>query len=152
MSRFPQGAKNMEIEPVAKLEAPSYPSAKVADAGPLLSKHLPERWRKAKRLAGALAVTLAVNLSDGCGSAVGDSATPKRRSPVCVPPAGAQQDPLVAKASDWIRTVYAKPAAAVSVAPPLIRFTMPPARTAGIGPVPLPHVSEESPGKGTNNP
>jgi hypothetical protein len=115
----------MEIQPVSQIEAPSYPSAKVAEAGVLLSRHVPERWRKAKRLAGALAVAAAANFSGGCSSTVSESAPPRPVPAVCDPPPG--QNRLIGEARDWIRSIYSKPqsqslimGARVGIVPPVI--------------------------------
>jgi hypothetical protein len=98
----------MEIQPVLQIDAPSYPSAEVAEAGMLLPRHVPERWRKAKRLAGALAVTLAANASNGCGATVSDSSPPKPVPAVCEPPPAAEGR-LITEARDWVRSIYGKP-------------------------------------------
>jgi hypothetical protein len=142
----------MEIKPVENAAPPAYPAADGAETRMLLATHVPDRWRKAKRLAGALAVAMAANLSDGCGSTVNDSRVPERPLPVCVPPAGTEQNSLVADVSNWIRSVYSQPSAAVWVPPPMPAHSPPQAAIGGGIRAPLPPVSEEGPGIGPSRP
>jgi hypothetical protein len=143
----------MKVAPVEQLNVPAYPAARAANAGALLAKHVPERWRKAKRLAGALAVVAAANLSSGCGSTVSDKTAQKPRLYVCNPPTDTEQDPLVAKVSGWIRSVYGKPSFAVRVPPPPMPVQSPSqALIMGGIPARLPRVSEEGPGIGPGSP
>jgi hypothetical protein len=116
----------MEIKPLSQAETPSYPSANAAEAKALLAAHVPNRWRQAKRLAGALAVTLAANLSGGCGSTVSDNSLPGPMPAACDPPPG-EQNHLMGAASDWIRSIYSKPqsrsfimGARVGLVPPVV--------------------------------
>jgi hypothetical protein len=115
-------ANVMEIQPVAQVESPSYPSAKTADADALLSKHVPSRWHKAKGLAGAVAVALAANLAGGCGSQARTSAPPPSE-------AGPSPNPVFTEASDWMRSIYQSPQ---------------PPRLMGKIAVPHPKVNEET--------
>jgi hypothetical protein len=101
----------MEIEPLSQAEAASYPSANAADVEGLLSRYLPKRWRKVKGLAGAVAVALAANMAGGCGSEVGNSRSQTPSSPsshVACPPQG-RRDASLARAEDWVRSIYRKP-------------------------------------------
>jgi hypothetical protein len=115
----------MEVKPVEKNAPPSYPAAGLDEEQALLSAHVPERWRKTKRLAGAVAVALAANLSGGCGShAIGDAAPkPERFEWEAVPQENS--NPMLADASDWVRSIYGKPQSqsfimgAIRLSPPM---------------------------------
>jgi hypothetical protein len=150
----------MEIEPVSKLEAPAYPSAKVAGANALLSTNVPRRWRS-KRLAGALAVTLAANFSGGCGSTVSESAPPRPVPAVCDPFSDAEVDHnrLIAQAGKWCRSIYGKPqtqfrmGGAIIVRQPQVNEGDAGGEPPSDSPPPdLPRASEEGPGVGSVNP
>jgi hypothetical protein len=91
----------MLVNPVSHVEAPLYPSAEVADAGELLSKNVPQRWRS-NRLAGVLAVTLAASFAGGCGSQADSSRTPP-------PSRWARPSLSYAEASAWVRSIYQTP-------------------------------------------
>ena len=104
----------MEIKPVEKIEPPAYPSGEeFADAKAMLSAHLPSRWRKAKGLAGAMAVALAANCSGGCSSEFdngGNQPVDVSRA-TAAPPASAgsscrPSDPLFLEANDWVRSIF----------------------------------------------
>jgi len=87
----------MEIKPVGQVESPAYPTRdELLGDEKTLQDCLPRRWRKAKGLAGALALLLAANVT-GCGDGADNR------------PAAAPEDrdnPVVVESSYWIRSIF----------------------------------------------
>ena len=112
----------MEITPVSQIEPPAYPTRNelLTDRKSLYG-YLPDRWRKSKRLAGALSLFLAANCA-GCNLDVGGSspptrgAAPEREDPFDdkgddsrVAWQSAEEvvrDALVEQAADWTRSIF----------------------------------------------
>ena len=98
----------MELKPVENIDPPTYPTCEeLVDAKAVLSAHLPRRWRKAKGLAGAIAVVLAANCSGGCGS---DGQFSSSQADVDVPQSAyvpaEPSDPMLEQAGDWVRSIF----------------------------------------------
>jgi hypothetical protein len=58
----------IKLQPVEKADPPAYPTLDELPAEKALEGNLPQRWQKARGLAGALALFLAANAT-GCGTA-----------------------------------------------------------------------------------
>jgi hypothetical protein len=111
MADLRREANVMEIKPISKTDAPSYPSADTADAVALLAEHVPQRWRRAKGLAGAVAVALAANFAGGCGSSADSNSLP----PPLPSNPWVRPSPSLAEASHWVRSIYGKPQSQVLI-------------------------------------